>query len=114
MEEILKEKYLRSKERKLKALIKTDERYKKAFFKMYSYYEIDDKMNRSNVFTVLKKIYIDNVTKASWYLAYICNISRTTLFGHRNEMLKCFEVCLKMVDDEKIKEIAITKDFDDK
>ncbi len=113
-----KEVPLRAREENIKRLIETDGRYQEAYRMVRFYYEMNYKMGKSYHSRVFRAIYEGGMEKLQWKLANECNLSRTTLFDYRNEIVKCFEICLEEVkessDEDGIKEIAVTETIREK
>lgn len=118
MREVFEGLPLREKEERLKQLIKTDERYVLAYAMVSLYYETSYAMGKSHHYTVFKAIYADGAKKLQWKLAVDCNVARTTLFNYRNDIIKCFEICIEKVkeffNENEIKEIAVNEIVRDK
>ncbi len=81
--------------------------YIKTFNFIYNHYFINYLMAKSNHFLVLKAVYIEKIDFPKWKLAHYCNISKTSLFDYRNDIINCFYTCLK--ENIAIKEISATK-----
>ena len=106
MEKITNER-LRDKENIIKKRISDGEGfYPQSFIHLYKYYLSRNLFNQSPVFSVFIAVYVDKVNMPAWKLAIKLNISRTTLFNYRNEIVKNFETYLSNPLDS---ELAITK-----
>ena len=103
-----KDRELTKKEKRIINLLHSnDNLYIKTFTLVYNHYWINYLMAKSNHFLVLKAIYLDKITFPKWALANYCNISRTTLFDYRNDIINCFDTCLK--ENIATEEISATK-----
>lgn len=91
MSDLTKEETLSQKEKRIKKLIRTDERYGKVFNFIFFYYSLDNCFRSSVVIHILREIYINNYNKPMWKLACDCNISRTLLFKCRHEIVNNIE-----------------------
>ena len=108
MKKLTKERNLASKETVIKNLINSNDKFSvDAFNFIYNHYRLDYLIGKSYYFLVLKAIYIENVDLPKWKLAQYCNVSRTTLFEYRHEIIDCFYTCLK--ERITLGELAITK-----
>lgn len=111
-------KLLKDKEAEILKLVETDERYKLAYQVVQFFYIIGYELNKSNGNEVFKRIYVEKVDVEQWQKAILCNMSRTTFFEYRHEIINCFEVCIKIIDKIRgvgnlVEMIAVTKDLYD-
>ena len=103
-----KDRELSKKEKRIiNLLLSNDSLYAKTFALVHNHYLINYLMAKSNHYLVLKAIYLDKINFPKWALANHCNISRTTLFDYRNDIINCFETCLK--ENITMEEISTTK-----
>ncbi len=87
---------LKDKENKIKELIRHNDRVaKNVFDSIYNYFSFGQKFQKSNHLIVFNAIYVNNINGPAWKVANYCNMSRTTLFNYRNNIIKYFEICLK-------------------
>lgn len=101
MEFFTKDASLKEKESVIKNLIKNDNKVAQTiFYNIYHHFLLEYEMQKSNQFTVFCAIYVNDINVPAWKLANHCNVSRTTLFNYRNDIIKYFETCL----DKKIYE----------
>ena len=91
MEKLTKERKLAREETYIKNLILSNNKcYVDAFNFIHDHYLLDYLLGKSNYFSVFKAIYIENITLPKWKLAQYCNVSRTTLFDYRKDIIRCF------------------------
>ena len=90
----------------IKKLIISEKHFSDIFNFIYKHYLIDYSMKKSNIFLVLKAIYIENINMPAWKIADYCYISRTSLFDYRHEIIDCFYTCLNQ--NIIFEEIALT------
>ena len=96
MKKFAKEDFLRNKENKIKTLIYCgDHLYVKTYNFLYNYYFLKALSSGSPILTVFESIYMDNLSLPAWKLAIHCNVSRTSLFNYRNEIINNFYTCLE-------------------
>ena len=96
MKKFAKEDFLRNKENKIKTLIYCgDHLYVKTYNFLYNYYFLKALSSGSPILTVFESIYRDNLSLPAWKLAIHCNVSRTSLFNYRNEIVNNFYTCLE-------------------
>lgn len=89
------ENLLRNKENKIKLLLSRGEiSFINAFNFLYKYYSLNETVGKAPVFPVFEAIYIKNIDLPAWSLANYCNISRSTLFNYRNDIINDFNICL--------------------
>ncbi|MBE5734484.1 MAG: hypothetical protein E7347_05500 [Clostridiales bacterium] len=108
MKESTKEDFLRNKENKIISLITCgDNLYVQAYNFLYNHYFLKELSSGCSIITVFKAIYIKKLSLPAWKLANYCNISRTTLFNYRNEIVNNFNTCLS--ESFPLPEIVFTK-----
>ena len=108
MNPLTKDRELTKKEKRIINLLSSnDNLYIRTFNLVYNHYLIDYLMSKSNHFIVLKAIYLDKISFPKWALANYCNISRSSLFDYRNDIIDCFYTCLK--GNIATEEISTTK-----
>lgn len=108
MKTITKEHFLRNKENIIKARISNgDQLYVQINEFLYKYYSLQRLSGGVPLMLVFEAIYIKKLSLPAWKLANYCNISRTTLFNYRNEIVKAFNICLSK--NFPISETASTK-----
>ena len=108
MGKFTKDRELTRKENLIKELVYSNDKcYYDTFKSVYNYYRLDYLRGKSNYFLVLNAIYIENVKLPHWELANYCNVSKTTLYDYRHEIIDCFYTCLN--NNVVFEEIAITK-----
>ncbi|MBQ7339901.1 MAG: hypothetical protein IJW43_03470 [Clostridia bacterium] len=89
------EKFLRDKEEKIKSLIKEgNPRFTKIVNFLHLYYRLKNLSGKAPIFYVFEAVYIKELSLPAWKLALYCNLSRTTLFNYRNEIISDFNICL--------------------
>ncbi len=89
------EKFLREKENRIKALIShRDSQIVETFDFLYKHYKLKYLSGKAPTIVVFNAIYIEKLTLPAWKLANYCNLSRTTLFNYRNEIVENFNICL--------------------
>ena len=103
------EEFLRNKENRIKKSIHHGESvFTQTFDFLHKYYTLKDLSGDTPILCVFEAIYIQNVNIPSWKLAIKCNLSRTTLFNYRNQIVKDFYTC---IDEHLIEfEVATTKE----
>ena len=104
------DKSLGEKENQILSLVYSgNEHYLNAFNFVHKFYRINYRLHKSNHLAVFKTVYIEKSKLPAWKLASSCNITQSTLFRLRNEIVECFCACL---EDERnmLKEIAVTMD----
>lgn len=95
MEKVTKEEFLRDKENNIKLQISLgNEDYANAFNFLHDYYIFKSLSDCSPELAIFDAIYIKRLDMPTWKLAQYCNVSRTTLFKYRNEIIKNFNICL--------------------
>ena len=105
MEKITKENFLRDKENKIKNLVSSgDDFFVKTFNFLYVYYLLKNLFTQSPILSVFIAIYIKKLKFPAWKLANYCNLSRSSLFNYRNEIVRNFESCLneRLIEKESI------------
>ena len=108
MEEVTKDIDLSHKEKLIiDQLDSNDYLYTQTFNFIYNHYLVNFLMSKSNHFLVLKAVYLEKIDFPKWKLANYCNISKTSLYDYRNDIINCFYTCLK--ENIAIKEISNTK-----
>ena len=108
MKKATKEDFLRNKENKIKAQVSNgDQLYVQAYNFLYNYYSLKSLSSGSPVLLVFEAIYVKKLILPAWKLANHCNVSRTSLFNYRNEIVNNFNTCL--TKSFSISEIAFTK-----
>ncbi|MBQ8426901.1 MAG: hypothetical protein IJX16_03980 [Clostridia bacterium] len=106
---ITNEKLLKEKENKIKILISHRERpFVETFEFLYKYYTLKHLTGKAPIIFVFEAIYVKNLIMPAWKLANYCNLSRTTLFNYRNEIINNFYTCLEQ--NVLYAETAITKE----
>lgn len=93
---ITSEKFLRIKENKIKAFISHgDKQFIETFEFLYKYYTLKHLTGKAPIILVFDAIYVKKLVMPAWKLANYCNLSRTTLFNYRNEIIENFDTCLE-------------------
>ncbi len=113
IEALSSESLLSEKEKRIKNLAKTDEFWELTYDNVKNYCELDNKINGTHFYTVFKAIYIDDIKMPKWKLTNYCNLSKSTLFDYRKEIIKFFKIFLEedyvILKLNKIDEVALTE-----
>lgn len=103
-----KERELSQEENLIISFINSDSKlHIKTFALVYNHYMINYLMFKSNHLIVLKAIYLENHNVPKWALANYCNMSKTTFYDYRHDIIDCFYTCLK--ENIALEELSLTK-----
>lgn len=94
MENLTNEKLLKIKEFHIYCLLdKNDVTAISVINNLNIYYFIEDLNKRTVYHKVFQHVYIKRTKTPKWKLAVLCNVSESTLFRIRRNIIDCFNIC---------------------
>ncbi len=94
MENLTNEKLLRVKELRIYCLIDKNDLTAISVLKWLDVYYFIEDLNKRTVFhKVFIEVYIKRTKTPKWKLALLCNVSESTLFRIRRNIIDCFNIC---------------------